>query len=841
MALCPGHDDKHESLSVGNVDGKVLLNCFAGCETADLLKTIGLELRDLYDERKNGTGSKRISRAVATGRATLRVSDVRNTKTRKGQEAWRVKFIILSGQDRSKSIIDTFLWEGNAAGHLKSFVQAVGLDTSGQLTLTHDLVMGRACQADIEQRDYEGKARSGVVFASYRSAERATYDYQDEAGTLLYQVVRLEPKGFFQRRPNGGGGWHARLGDIRRVPYRIQQLIAAPKTETVYVVEGEKDVENLGRLGLLATTCPQGAGKWGKLDPAAVKLAFESRPVVVLPDNDDPGRKHAAEVAASLLSIAASVNVLELAGLKDKGDVSDWLAAGGTKDALLALLLGAAPVDSSEVAAGGKWAPAQVITNYREEEIETEEGRKVVRHAVPVSEIVASVLYVTNGWPKRLGGSLFWDHEGRCELLETNAALTAYLHARATFKWQVGADNAGQNFLTREELYSAVLSAAEYVEEITAVPLWPQPPGIYVTKRLKIPENASPERFFELLRYFKPDSEIDQALIQALALTPFWGGKPGSRPLFVVTGPEGIGIQGTGKTTLVEVLAILAGGYIAIERVEGKSFSDGVAKQILTESNLSKRVVLFDNLSRTLESQELASLITSTQVTGRPAFERAKARANYFTWAATAVSPELDEDLADRCVVLHLAPPQIDRRPNFRAEVEAFMDRYQLEIVGGALTILKAERTPIIARHSRYPTWDDQVLGTHSAANEVLEALRERRVVVNTRDEAMGLFLEELRRRAESTHRMADSKSEFHPKEIAEAWQEANGGQRVGVSWVMRKVREAHRRGVLPAWFSPGRHWEVKKGMPWVVDKLKFEVETEYQDTTKEQWNNWTE
>lgn len=172
----------------------------------------------------------------------------------------------------------------------------------------------------------------------------AEYDYRDERGKLLFQVVRLVPRSFPQRRPDGTGGWIWKLGKIRRVPYRLPELLAADPDQPIFVAEGEKDVENLRALGLVATTNPGGAaehkdktkpyrGKWR----GEYNQHFRGRDAVVLPDNDDAGRDHAKDVAARLVHIARSVRILELPGLPDKGDVSDWLAQGHAKDELVAL------------------------------------------------------------------------------------------------------------------------------------------------------------------------------------------------------------------------------------------------------------------------------------------------------------------------------------------------------------------------------------------------------------------------------------------------------------------------------------------------------------------------
>ncbi len=148
----------------------------------------------------------------------------------------------------------------------------------------------------------------------------ATYPYCDESGALLYEVVRVEPKTFHQRRPDGAGGWLWNLGDVRRVLYRLPGLLAEPR-RAVFVVEGERDTDTLIGMGLLATTNAGGALKWRP--EYAEPLA--GRPIIILPDNDGPGRRHALMVAQSLHGVAASVRVVELPGLPPKGDVSDWL------------------------------------------------------------------------------------------------------------------------------------------------------------------------------------------------------------------------------------------------------------------------------------------------------------------------------------------------------------------------------------------------------------------------------------------------------------------------------------------------------------------------------------
>lgn len=161
-----------------------------------------------------------------------------------------------------------------------------------------------------------------------------TYDYTDADGKLLYQVVRYDPKDFKQRRPDGSGGWLWTLKGIKPVLYHLPEVIKAVREgRTVYICEGEKDVDNLVKIGLAATTSSGGAdnGKGEKWKPEFTEV-LAGASVVIIPDKDGSGQKHAAKVASSLHGKVKSLKVLELPdrdGYPVK-DVSDWLAAGGT-------------------------------------------------------------------------------------------------------------------------------------------------------------------------------------------------------------------------------------------------------------------------------------------------------------------------------------------------------------------------------------------------------------------------------------------------------------------------------------------------------------------------------
>ncbi len=192
------------------------------------------------------------------------------------------------------------------------------------------------------------------------------YPYVDSDGNILFEVVRYTDdkggKAFKQRRPDGQGGWVWNLNGVERVPYRLPAILnaAAP----IFLVEGEKDVHTLESWDAVASCNPGGSGSSRLYEQWTED--FRGRDVVILPDNDGPGRKHAVAVAAALLGTAASIKVVELPGLADKGDVTDWRDTGGTFERLWELAQEAVPLDAaalSELLA--RWGLASEVADHQ--------------------------------------------------------------------------------------------------------------------------------------------------------------------------------------------------------------------------------------------------------------------------------------------------------------------------------------------------------------------------------------------------------------------------------------------------------------------------------------------
>jgi 5S rRNA maturation endonuclease (ribonuclease M5) len=162
----------------------------------------------------------------------------------------------------------------------------------------------------------------------------ATYRYEDEHGDLLYEILRKErgegatrEKKMLARRPDGRGGWVWNLDGVRRVLYRLPEVIEAP---IAFICEGEKDCENMRDHGFVATTNPFGASNWD----AAFNPIFAKREVIVIPDADPPGWKRGLQIARGVLPYAQTIRVLEL-GAKD---ITEWFEAGHSEIELISIV-----------------------------------------------------------------------------------------------------------------------------------------------------------------------------------------------------------------------------------------------------------------------------------------------------------------------------------------------------------------------------------------------------------------------------------------------------------------------------------------------------------------------
>lgn len=160
-----------------------------------------------------------------------------------------------------------------------------------------------------------------------KAGVEATYDYVDAEGTLVFQVVRSRlpdgRKDFRQRKPDGAGGWIWSTTGLDKPLYHLPRVLEAKKNgDTVWLLEGEKDVESLEALGFVATCNPGGAGKWSD----EYSKTLTAMDVVICVDRDGPGYKHGLNVAESLENRAKSIRVV--GPPEPHNDATDAIQAG---------------------------------------------------------------------------------------------------------------------------------------------------------------------------------------------------------------------------------------------------------------------------------------------------------------------------------------------------------------------------------------------------------------------------------------------------------------------------------------------------------------------------------
>jgi uncharacterized protein (DUF927 family) len=188
-----------------------------------------------------------------------------------------------------------------------------------------------------------GRPDSNGKPAAYQKV--AEYAYTNTAGKTEFVIERRRladgNKDFKIRTPGPAGGWIWKKPLIAdSLPYRLHKLASA---NTIFAVEGEKCVDALEAWGLAATTNAFGAKKWKQGHAEHLR----GKHVIILADNDRDGKTHGEIVCQSLAGVAASVRVVNLPGLPEKGDIVDWKQSGGTVEQLHAIVQATAPQPTS--------------------------------------------------------------------------------------------------------------------------------------------------------------------------------------------------------------------------------------------------------------------------------------------------------------------------------------------------------------------------------------------------------------------------------------------------------------------------------------------------------------
>lgn len=572
----------------------------------------------------------------------------------------------------------------------------------------------------------------------------STYDYRDESGQLLYQVVRMDPKDFRQRRPDPSSpdGWSWNVKGVRPVPYRLPELMAADVNSDVIICEGEKDCDRLALLGFVTTTNSGGAGKW----PPELSELLRGRQVIMILDNDEAGERHGELVARSLHGVARSVRVLRLPGLPPKGDVSDWLDQGGTVHELQHLVYTVEEWQPAEREIDQE-TPADKVT------IEiTPEEHLVTDQAVQALAARAS-LYVRDCELVRI-----LTHEGDEPTTDGITRPTALARIRP-------AKGVLRDTLTRHirfvrerqregETYHQECHPPQWcIDSVANREVWPgirhlrgivtcpvmradgsilrQPgydpaSGLYLDYRgpeIMLPDNPTREDarkaaalLLELIEEFPFASDMARARWLACVLSPFArNAYQGPTPMFLIDANT----RGSGKTLLATLAGMIFTGD-SPSSMSCPSEDDEFSKRITAIAKSGDPLILIDNVAGTLGCQSLDSALTSTRWKSRILHTSdVREYPLYTIWMATGNNVTIGADTSRRTCHIRLEsrvekPEERSgyRYPRLLDHVRSHLHRYRAAVLTILSAYVRAGRPSMNLRHwGSFEGWSDLVRG----------------------------------------------------------------------------------------------------------------------------------
>lgn len=518
--------------------------------------------------------------------------------------------------------------------------------------------------------------------------EVAWYTYRTAEGQPVFQQVRYEPKNFRLKHLNSDGVWKWGRAGLPLIPYRLDLLGKVPAGAPIWWVEGEKDADNGALIGLHTTTTPQGVNSFIHVERDTLQV-FLGRVVIFVRDNDPQGKDLSLVVGQALHGIAKAVLLLDLPDLPPKGDLTDWLALHKElpKEAKLKLLYSYLESDHCTV-----WRPSMLPR----QQIEVGD-----RELHEISEEALKELQRWNDPPQ-----IFCDRAGQIVRVQTIAeetavapvcveALRGYLSESA--RWmrykKDGLVPTYPDPAVATDLAVRHATKLPVLEDFTRSPIfdahlrliknhgYDKKSGTYCDlSSLKLPR-AVPEDptqadlaeakewlLERMLGDFPFCDSASQAHAVAAILSPFVRqALHGPIPLHVIEAPT----AGTGKSLLAQVLALPATGTTPAMMSDPGDDEAEWRKRITSTLMKMPSFIFIDNVSSSLESDTLASALTSTwwedRILGTNKNVRIPQRA---CWVATGNNLALKLDIARRTAPIRIDSKQADpwNREGFKIE-----------------------------------------------------------------------------------------------------------------------------------------------------------------------------
>ncbi len=438
---------------------------------------------------------------------------------------------------------------------------------------------------------------------------------------------------------------------------------------------------------------------------------------------------------------------------------------------------------------------------------------------LPMVDIIRNVTDATNGWPCRVGSALFAYSQERVDWISSAAALFGWLGSQTgVVDWK-----RGEGYTTKDELFAELRRVAKAYDAVELLPhVPPLATHFYAHPSVR---HCDGSRLNRLLDFFCPATNVDRELIKAAFVTPFWGGRGGSRPGFIVTADAG---RGAGKSKLVEMVGRIAGGLLDFSTNE-----DGgqIKQRLLSPDGLSARVALLDNV-KTLRFSwaELEALMTAPNISGKRLYVGEASRPNTLTWFITINGASLSTDIAQRCVIVKLAPPQ--RSGTWETEVSEYIDVNAQGVVGDIVSLLSARAAPL-ARFSRWALWEQAVLARLNDPAALQASIAERQQLADVELDESQIVEDYFRQRLEALNYDADVDRVHIPTGVAAEWFKQATGERHSVTGASRLLTQKHDEGKLTQ-LAPNPCRSYGRGFVWTGDQADLSETVRYDITDRQ-------
>lgn len=569
-------------------------------------------------------------------------------------------------------------------------------------------------------------ARSG--YAGKEEIDR-TYDYVNERGELVYQVVRLRPKSFRQRRLAPGfkldeveqawcaKGWINDLEGVEPLLFRLPDVLAAVKSgDPIWVCEGEKDALRLVEAGVCATCNSGGAGKWS---PSFTDILRNAKSLVIVRDRDKAGGEHAKRLYTWLSKSVPSIEVIEAFAGKD---AYDHLAAGYD----LADFVAVDPADLSGLA---DKLPVVEVADRELREITGDAWRAVLR--ANQGDALRPAVYSFGGALARV----IHDPETGPGIQPLGATERKGLLARSA-NWvksqRIPPKREGERWRAKRNTVMVPKDVADDILYLAPFPDLPRLIGVSrcpvlspehdqvfdkpgyaagafrfldVPESLEVPTCTAEESaawiLSEVLCDFPFVDDASRAHALALMLLPIVRpGIDGPVPLFLVDAPT----QGSGKSLLATVCLIP--GLTSVPISNAPKEDDEWRKLITTMLIQGAQCILLDNLSQKLSSDALCAALTQRRWADR--ILGASQSVNLplrLIWAATSNNAKLSTDIVRRSLGIRIdaGVERPDKREGFKHEnLEGWVIANRLTILGHLTNIVRAwSAQPFYSSHRK--------------------------------------------------------------------------------------------------------------------------------------------